>query len=308
MSRKLPQRKVADLVLDTNVFIQCRALEELSWRDVQPDVEEIRLLLTKTVVGELDKLKTDINRRRSDRARKAGQLIDRLLECTDNEIIIQETGPRIVLGIAERVRIDWENYPYLDREHADDRLIAEAIGLRKSGRELVLVSHDSGPRMAAKNEGLAAFKVPDTWLLPPESDQRDKEIQKLHSELRLLREQRPQVEVRFSAINNGCLNLDRIDLNPAFVPDFTKAELDALVLEAQTQFPMATFDQKISDPTDKKETLRQSLEISEISARWRSRSNALEIERYQKEKYPIFIKKVRSFFETLPHYLIYPSA
>lgn len=250
MSKQSPQPKGADLVLDTNVLIQCKTLDQLPWQKVRPDVAEFSLLLTRVVTGQLDKLKTDVNRRREERARKAGKLIDRLLESTAGEIVISENGPRVVLRIAERAKIVWGNYPELDREHSDDRMVAEAMALRKSGREMILVSQDAGPRISAKQEGLAAFKVPDDWLLPPQSDGRDKEIQKLRAELELLREQGPLLEVQLATADGDPLG--EIELSPDVVPGFTDAALDALVAETQVRYPMATFGQESPKPKNKK--------------------------------------------------------
>ena len=57
--------------LDANVFLECRALEELPWKELT-DEDPIRLLVALTVIEEIDKRKHG-NDRRADRARKASQ-------------------------------------------------------------------------------------------------------------------------------------------------------------------------------------------------------------------------------------------
>ena len=68
------------LFLDTNVYVHCRPLEEIEWdrwrRAQGSDVEGIDLVVPRTVIEELDKLKDRRESRRvADRARKAlGQI------------------------------------------------------------------------------------------------------------------------------------------------------------------------------------------------------------------------------------------
>jgi hypothetical protein len=44
--------------LDTNVFLECKNLEDLDWKNAV-GADDIRLVVPMTVVNELDKLKND---------------------------------------------------------------------------------------------------------------------------------------------------------------------------------------------------------------------------------------------------------
>ena len=61
-------------IVDTNLFLQFRDLQELPWGDLS-DEEDILLLIPQQVIRELDKLKYDVNKRRSKRARQASSFI-----------------------------------------------------------------------------------------------------------------------------------------------------------------------------------------------------------------------------------------
>ena len=63
--------------------------------------------------------------------------------------------------LAPPLRIAWEKYPQLHPMRGDDCLVAETMAYANLNHEVVLVSHDSGPRHTAKYYGVRTFKVPD---------------------------------------------------------------------------------------------------------------------------------------------------
>ena len=68
-----------------------------------------------------------------------------------------------------------------DLSRSDDCIIAEALVYRedKPDQEVALLSHDTGLLGMAKDCGLAVQPVPDTWLRPPEPDERSRRIVQL---------------------------------------------------------------------------------------------------------------------------------
>ena len=65
----------------------------------------------------------------------------------------------------------------LDPAKPDHQLVAEARShsLAFNGLTSVL-SHDVGPLVAARSIKISVIKIPDVWLLEPESDEKEKEI------------------------------------------------------------------------------------------------------------------------------------
>lgn len=79
MTESIPPSPVADaiaVVVDCNCFIQLRDLKDLPWRDLFPGVKRIEILVTPSVISELDKKKVDTKDRVRNRARAALKLID----------------------------------------------------------------------------------------------------------------------------------------------------------------------------------------------------------------------------------------
>lgn len=65
--------RVLYLFPDTNVFIQCRPLEDLDWSE-WTDFDEVHLLVCRTVQREIDHQKNRGNDRVGRRARKVSSL------------------------------------------------------------------------------------------------------------------------------------------------------------------------------------------------------------------------------------------
>src|SRR5260221_7173731 len=83
--RAMAQHKI--LFPDTNIFLQCKALNELQWSDAI-DADEIELLIGAPVQDEIDRLKNDGNQRRARRARDTNRLFRDVLASTDESLLV----------------------------------------------------------------------------------------------------------------------------------------------------------------------------------------------------------------------------
>jgi hypothetical protein len=188
------------IVIATNVFIQCRPLHELPWSDLCGG-EAYSLAVTPAVMREIDHLKQDGKPRRSKRARLAAKILS---ACNPTDA--RTTLPN---GIQLAARFDlmsaWEQEPFtrLDRALPDDQLIADALTLSRLGERVLLLCGDTMPRFRAKQFGLEAMDIPDSWLLPPETDDRDKELNELREFKKATERQRPKPFVELLGTTNG---------------------------------------------------------------------------------------------------------
>lgn len=190
----------AVLFIDTNAFIQLRDLKDLPWGDLIPGTQAVCLMVARPVIEELDRFKSGTNARRRKRAGLALKLIDEASRNADNSILLKEAPIPITMQIAPRTRPDWEELDMLDPAIADDRLVAAAHGF---GNGPVIFSHDSGPRIAARDIGLEALEPPEDWLLPPEQSDEQRKIGKLEREVRALRESKPELKIEFPQANEN---------------------------------------------------------------------------------------------------------
>jgi len=180
---------------DTNLFVQCRALQELDWK-VLGDAESISLVITSPVMTEIDRQKSGQGRL-AKRARTANTLLRKLLDQDFIEIENCKSGVKVT--VIERLVLKPldELKDQLDFDTLDGQLVGVAAGFVKahSGEEAILLSHDTGPLLHAKRVGVPFFQIPDEWLTPPETDEDQKRIAKLEKDLDAYRKNEPECTV-----------------------------------------------------------------------------------------------------------------
>lgn len=113
------------LFVDTNAFIQMRDLKDLPWRELFPDAVAIDILISQTVIDELDRLKTGTNERRRNRARLALRMINAASDTADFSLPLAHSSLALRLVIATGPVPDWSALTKLDRSRADDQLVAD---------------------------------------------------------------------------------------------------------------------------------------------------------------------------------------
>lgn len=184
------------IFLDTNSFIQLRDLKDLKWPSIVGGASTIILLVSPTIIDELDQQKNGTNRRRRDRARAALKLIDSASQAEGFRLeLSQKAGVTVYLAIADDPAPVWSNHPKLDPKRADDRLVAEALTHEPAA---YLLSHDNGPRIRARLAGLSALAPPDDWLLPPEQTDDQRKMASMQRDLDEARNAKPRLELQLS--------------------------------------------------------------------------------------------------------------
>lgn len=211
--------------LDTNIFIHCKDIQDIDWK-AELGASAVCLVIAPVVFEELDEFKDNHkDDRKRNRARRAINFLESVLDSSDK---VMREG--VSLGYAEELQsIEFSIYN-LNANNNDDRLVASAIcwSHKHSDDEIVLVSHDSGPRMKAKRIGLAAKKLSDKCSLPDQRDPRDKEIRELKSQLARIENAQPKLQLGFRDSNGQLISFLRTsnDFSRSLISD---AELDDLI-------------------------------------------------------------------------------
>jgi len=188
--------KTLYLFPDTNVFVQCRSLDQLNWGK-WADVDEVRLIVARPVQVEIDKHKSKGSDRLAERARATSRLFREIVRSPERHQIIRPGKPALTIEL----KIDLKPAPALadrlDYDYPDDRLvgIVQAFADRERVDARVL-THDAGPMASAKMVGVPCIEVPEYWLLPPETTKVEKKIRSLESEIKRLRLVEPAFHIR----------------------------------------------------------------------------------------------------------------
>lgn len=217
---------------DTNVLVQCKALGELDWSCLGSYGKYV-LILARPVIGEIDQQKGGSGRL-AKRARVANGHLRRLLEEDPIAIPTKKKHMEVVLSSGDHLRASQGLDDQLDYSTADDKLVGTVHKYQHDhpDRTLVFLSRDTGPLMTAKRLGVPFKQVPDDWILPPETDEDQKQIKALQEQLKQREGQQPDCQIEF------------VDAPWTItVPRYralTEDQIDTLIEEVEHRHPCAT--------------------------------------------------------------------
>lgn len=285
------------LFVDTNLLFQCRPLEELDWSPWN-EFDEVRLIVSKPVLREIDYRKNKGNDRVSRRARDTSAMFRKMLN--DGNKVVRDSTPRVKLSVEPQHHYTQDLENRLNLQERDDQLIATVYEFAKQHRsdEVRLLTHDTTPLYTARSLGLAADVIPDAWLLPPEKTESEKELAALKAENTRLKKAEPSFAIR--CLGNAETEIKRYEICvPQFKP-LTDAETHTLMQRLKERFPLETdFGPR------KKSTERNALKIhiSQILGRVFIPATDEAIAKYRDEAYPQWLAQceeaLRNYHRTL---------
>lgn len=280
---------------DTNLFIQCLDLNQLPWREIYSN-DQLSILVTRTVIDEIDRHKKDGNTRRASRARTISSLF-RSISKSDSQIeVIRESAPRVTLSFAILFEPRNNIGCNLDPSRPDDQIINEALQYAASNPsdEVEFITYDTIPFLTAKRCGLSASIIPDGWLLPPESDPRDKKIAELELKIKEFEKTYPKIDIVINNDNDEAV--DSLSLNITDYQALTEHELDEFVLNTAKRRPIT---ERFDGPVSYKSRMHSSIELALGIEETYQPPTKDEIEKYIKEEYPEWLNKVKDIYKKL---------
>ncbi|MBZ9844844.1 PIN domain-containing protein [Mesorhizobium sp. CA5] len=269
-------------VADTNLFFECKRLEEIPWFDLA--VDPIVIALTKPVLAEIDKHKKGGGRTRK-RAIEISGRIRGMLATLPPEVVIQEAGPRVVLRLMPIIQPAPELASSLDYSINDDRIVGTVATLSKDETfaSVSLLTDDSVAASTAQGIGVSFFLIPESWKRPPEETTEAKRIKELEKDISIYRAQEPVISIVNASGEATAANVVRrvaLALKPS--------EIDQLIGKLKARHPAReNFD------APEAEIQADGTEISYEAP------DAEAIGKYSSEAYPKWIDACRSTFESL---------
>ena len=192
---------MADRVLylfpDTNLFIQCRPLENIDWT-TWGSFDEIHLLVCRPVQSEIDNQK---NRGNGRVARRATTTYQRFRDIVTGDVgysFVRADHPRVALYLEAPSRPSPELEDLLDYGKPDDEIVGHCYRYRQENADadVRLLTHDGGAMMAAKSVGVPFEPIPDSWILPAENSAVERENARLKNEVNRLKKAEPEFRIR----------------------------------------------------------------------------------------------------------------
>ena len=276
------------LVVDTNLFHEFRALEELPWAELG-EINEIELVVSEEVQTELDEHKKSPRRRLRRSAIKWTKRFREMLVSGAEYYVIQETDPRVVL-VLDDTSVGSDYYNSLDLSNADDRLVGIAKKIADTADDAVvrLFSDDTRPLRKAKALDVGILPIPDEWRREPERTDEDKERDQLKAEIERLRLQEPRLVL--SANVQTPVKL--------VVPSFAPLEVDQIewlmgLLQDANPIETDFAREKARNPRD---AIGNALSLGIVQYEFEAVSDR-DIEKYTEDDYPAWQEKCRDLLE-----------
>lgn len=284
--------RILYLFPDTNIFIQCRPLEELDWSRWNT-FDEIHLIVCRPVQREIDNQKGKGNDRVGKRARRTHSQFRNVIISDRGYELIRESAPQVKLLVDP----SWVPSPdlkdRLDYNKPDDEIVGclHAFRTANPGVEAKLLTHDSGPMASARMLSLPFTHVPDEWLVRPESNEDESERRRLESELTRYRKAEPRFHVQ--CLNEYGQEIDSLNFEYQSFQPLTDSDIGGLVSDLRNQFPMAT-------KFDELDSIDYSLPVMSFGLKevFEPASDE-EIAQYTNELYPAWLQQCEDVFRGL---------
>ena len=176
------------IFLDTNILLHFMPFDQIKWEAITGCVE-YKICFAPIVLNELDGHKYSSNKKLSRRAKSIASKIDSLIEVEQNK----------VLFITNRPNKNTFKNNQLSRKDQDDNLIASIIEFSEANHNqtVLLVTHDTGPRLKAKSLNINCFKLSEYYLLSEEMDESERQLKVLQKENLELKNRLPKLQLLF---------------------------------------------------------------------------------------------------------------
>ncbi len=181
--------------VDTNVLLHGKRLDDLPLGTIVGSAERTTVVITSTVVDELDAQKTK-NPNKGLRKRASGVLTDFLNQRPVGRLQLR-SGASLVFE-TRRHGLDLICFE-LDPAIADDHILGEVLRAQREhpSSRCVLLSRDAGPLLRGPSHGIETIRLEDSYCLDV-PDEQDRKIRALQEEVAQLKSRQPQLDVAFS--------------------------------------------------------------------------------------------------------------
>ncbi|SUE63177.1 PIN domain-containing protein [Roseomonas gilardii] len=290
------------LLPDTNILLHGVHLGHVPWSTVT-QAGHIRIVICRTVQDEVDKKKHELKGRAQKRARDWASDIGGMA-VEEQSRVLREAAPRVTVELAPFYEPEgWERPARLRLDWPDDMLTANALACAVHyGEPVGILTNDTGAYLTAVANGLKEYSVfprgATGWLMEPEKDETQKELEKTRQALMELQNAAPRISF---AIEVGGTPAHVVTVEAMRFRALTVEEVDSLVREVANAYPETV---NFSQP----DAVIQARELGAQHLRTggpRSFNPAVlygpsrEAIKAYSDEYAQWVLKIRGFFNTL---------
>lgn len=284
------------LVVDTNLFLECRELSDLSWHEL--GYATVALIVSRPVQHELDTHKKNERGRTFKKALAATKLLRELVTSGQSALVMRESEPLVILTIMPASRLQPDLNEALDPTINDDAIILRMLQYQRDNdaANVRLFTHDTGPMATAVSLGIPFIPIPDSWLMREQDDAATKEANKLKTELQRLRSQEPLLDIK--VLDGDENEISRLTGEVSSYDPLTAVEVQSLMDAIQDQFSMAT-EFGTAETTPRPQRFPDLRGLRGITVTEFTPASSEAIRTYQDEVCPEWISACRKQLENL---------
>ena len=274
---------------DTNLFIQCKSLNQIDWSEWS-EYREVHLVVCRPVTREIDNQKTRGNGRVAQRARATYQLFGPLAEDQQDFLVIKDSQPIVKLFLEGIGLPSPELGEVLDYSKADDQIVGCLHRFRQENPEADarLLTRDRGPMMAARSLGLPYLPIREGWLLQPEQNELEKESARLKEQIARLEEAEPRFKI--GLVDEDGKTVEQLSVEHLIYEPLSESDIETLMDSLTNCFPMRTnFSPGEPAEDDKGITVGEWLDRKFASGPPKDE----DIAKYRDQDYPKWVRECR---------------
>ena len=274
------------LFIDTNLIFQCKPLEELDWNLL--DYQEILLLVPRKVLEEVDKGKRSPNNRISKRAKNFSSTILNNLSSIDDGLCFQKENPKVSITVTQGLPFSESPPKTLNLEIPDHYIAFEMILYQNAHSDIKigLLTGDIPLRITARQHEFEVYDIPEDWFLPPEPDERDRQIGQLKEQIKRLEGNSPSIAFGLE-LEGKFLDSQNVEVPFQAFPPLSDEEIESLISTATTRFSL----KKIKENPER---IFYPMGMRPIES---------EIEKFETEEFPTWIQTLREHLKKIHIFL-----
>lgn len=220
------------LFLDTNVLLHYQSFEDIPWKNLLKLQDDVTIVITETVVAEVDKHKDGSRSKLRDRAKKMSSRI--------SSIFIDGMQSKVPVTYCEYVKPTNDEESRYDLSVNDNRIILSALHSPFDRKDIVVVSADNNLIIKSKMAGLGFYKMKDEFQIKGEPTEEEKELKRTKEELARWTNRIPDPCIKFYSTEADTIEINR------FLSEDISTRLENIVHEEEVRVP----EEKVPNPTD----------------------------------------------------------
>lgn len=237
------------LFLDANVYLHFRYIE-IDWKRITAS-EQVRIIVPRVTVSELDKNKYDPRRRT-----RATSILN-TFEKASSSTGTFEIRPGVSLEVQSRhFQIDYENLG-LAKGKLDDEFVGAVLHFKKQHpqSEIVVVSNDYGCRLTASSHGLKTIKPSEDFEIEIQ-DEAAKKIRELEEQVRQQKSKLPELRLLFKT------GRDRLSIKKRSVTTADPRDIEQRIDFLMKEYPAIQIREEPKSPRyDSDESAKLNLKV-----------------------------------------------